>query len=77
MQEAGEVPEDRIRYIYQVLYQREATAEEVIAGLEFVDQASLLPMDELSGEDAEQQPLSSWELYSQVLLFSNELMFLD
>lgn len=75
--EAGEIAEDRIRYMYQVLYQREATIDEVMAGLEFVDQASQFPTNDVSEEGSEQQPLSSWELYSQVLLFSNELMFLD
>ena len=70
LENAGNDAEERIRYKYRVLFQREATDEEVEVGLGFI--ASTKP-DETNTE----APLTPWELYSQVLLYSNELIFLD
>ena len=77
LEAVGEEPQERIRFMYRVVYQREATAEEVQVGLEFVNQSPSTPLEMPSGEGETSEPLSPWELYSQVLLFSNELMFLD
>lgn len=73
LEEAGENTGDRIRYTYRMLFQREATPEEVGLGVAFIEQAEVNPED----ETVQEEPLTPWELYSQVLLYSNELMFLD
>ena len=56
----------RIAALFHAVYQREPTAEEVAASQAFVA---------TSKDDASQ--LSNWEQLAQVLLSSNELMYLD
>lgn len=75
--EAGPDTRDRIGHYYRVLFQREATSAEMEAGVSFIEEfqpEAAVPASE--GKDG-QEPLGKWELYSQVLLLSNELMFLD
>jgi hypothetical protein len=60
-------PAERISAMYRLLYGREATAEEVALGREFIAQ------EEASGV----RKLSPWEKYAQVLLESNEFVFVD
>lgn len=77
LEEAGGDPRARIRRIYELTLQRDATKEELEIGLDFVNQ-TLSPAVELPGiDEGQEEPLSLWELYAQVMLFSNELMFLD
>ena len=65
----------RIRYLYQLVYQRDPTADEIQLGLRFLQAKSALA--DLKEQTHEQQPLTPWERYGQVLLMSNELMFVD
>ena len=55
--------EGRIRQAYQLLYTRSPELEELELGLKFVSAVS-------DGNE-----LSSWDRYAQVLLSSNEFMF--
>ena len=65
----------RIRYLYQLVYQRDPSADEIQRGLRFLQAKSAsTDLEELTHE---QQPLTPWERYGQVLLMSNELMFVD
>ncbi len=59
----------RVRYLYQVVYQRDPSANEIELALRFL-QARAAKAD-LKG------PLTPWERYGQILLMSNELMFVD
>jgi hypothetical protein len=60
----GEPTEARIRHLYQLTYSRDATDEEIAMGKQFLASAA----------DAK---LSPWERYAQVLLLSNEFVFVD
>ncbi|MCO6459527.1 MAG: DUF1549 domain-containing protein [Pirellulaceae bacterium] len=63
---AGLTDDDqRIQRLYQVLYGRPASDEEVSVGREFVRAAGDAP------------ELSSWQQYAQLLLLSNEFVFVD
>ena len=68
---AGE-PEKKIREIYRVLYSREPSADEIAMGLQFVaDEKQKGPAMPARGA------LTPWEKYAQVLLASNEFVFVD
>jgi hypothetical protein len=60
----------RVRYLNQLVYQRDPSANEIQRGLRFVQAKS-------ASADLKEQPLTPWERYGQVLLMSNELMFVD
>jgi hypothetical protein len=62
---------ERIRYLYQLLYQRDPSPDEIRRGLRFLlaESASIDIKDERS--------LTTWERYGQVLLMSDELIFVD
>ncbi len=61
----GKSDEDRIRNLYHLALGRNPTAEELALGLEFI-------------RDAEsKKDFGPWEQYAQVLLMSNEFMFVD
>ena len=59
-------PTQRIRRAYELLFQRQPTAEEVAWGVEFVSATS-------SGQNTD----ALWREYAQALLASNELLFVD
>jgi mono/diheme cytochrome c family protein len=65
----------RIRHLYQLVYQRDPSADEIRLGLRFIQVNSA--STDLKEQAHEQQPLTPWERYAQVLLMSNELMFVD
>ena len=65
----------RIRYLYQFVYQREPRADEIQRGLRFLRAKAALA--DLHEQNQAQPPLTPWERYGQVLLMSNELMFVD
>ena len=78
--EAGDDARSRIRQYYRVVFQRDPTMEEIDAALEFITNsetvgATLAAKGASNSEGKES--LSGWELYAQVLLMSNELMFVD
>jgi hypothetical protein len=58
-------PAERVHQLYCLVYQRDPTAEELATGLNFV------------GAGSESKRLSAWEQYAQVLLESNEFVFVD
>jgi Protein of unknown function (DUF1553)/Protein of unknown function (DUF1549)/Planctomycete cytochrome C len=60
-------PEDRVRYAYRLLYARPASPTEVKLGTAFLTQ------DRAAGP----VPGAVWEQYAQVLLGSNEFLFVD
>jgi hypothetical protein len=68
-------PEQRISFLYRLLYGRDAEPGEVALGLHFLKSAEEL--------DAEQDDLPStkhltaWEKYAQVLLLASEFVFVD
>ena len=79
--EAGEDVESQIGEYYKVVFQRNATKEEIQIGVEFISNAEAFTASSVvvkSTEDSEaKEPLSGWELYAQALLLSNELIFVD
>jgi mono/diheme cytochrome c family protein len=62
---------ERVRDLYRRAYQRDPSADELRLGLRFVRAAPA------SAGATEEPPLTPWERYAQVLLMSNELMFVD
>jgi hypothetical protein len=66
---------DRVHRLYRLVYQREPEAAEVRLATAFIEAQTqaLAP----ATETAVPPPLTPWEQYAQVLLQSNELVFLD
>jgi hypothetical protein len=58
-------PAERIHQLYNLVYQRDPSPEELETGLKFVGAAS------------DSKRLTVWEQYAQVLLESNEFVFVD
>ncbi|MGQ0635952.1 MAG: PSD1 and planctomycete cytochrome C domain-containing protein [Planctomycetaceae bacterium] len=72
----------RIQRLYQLIYQRDPRPEEIELGLEFMIAAQAASLSVRSAVDGEaltsnSERLAPWEQYAQVLLMSNELMFVD
>ncbi|MBL9129168.1 MAG: hypothetical protein JNL97_16080 [Verrucomicrobiales bacterium] len=66
-------PEARIERLYGIVLQRSPTSEERDAGLRYV---RLAESTESSGAK-ENAGFGAWERYAQVLLMSNEAVFVD
>lgn len=64
---AGSV-EERVRRLYELLYQRAPTSSELQLGAQFVASQKANPDEEST---------SAWAKYAQVLLMANELVFVD
>ena len=62
---SGKTDADRIRSLYRLALGRDPTAEELKLGLEFI-----------AGAESKKD-FGPWEQYAQVLLMSNEFMFVD
>jgi len=58
-------PSERINRMYALAYQRQPTADELASGLKFVS------------SETSSKRLNLWEQYAQVLLESNEFVFVD
>lgn len=65
---------ERILDLYRRVYQRNPSAEEVQRALRFL---VATPAATGSGESSQKQPLTPLERFAQILLMSNELMFVD
>jgi hypothetical protein len=65
---------EQVRYLYQRLYQRDPSAEEIQRGIYFLQGTAASTGSE---EPAQKQPLTPQQRYVQVLLMSNELIFVD
>jgi hypothetical protein len=61
---------DRIRHAFELTLSRPATGEEVQKGLEFLSTEPLQQNDNNDG-------LTAWEQYTQILLSTNEFIFVD
>ena len=73
----GNEVESSIREYYKVVFQRDATKEEIQAGVEFISSAENSVTAEGTEDFDAKVPLTGWELYAQALLLSNELIFVD
>ena len=74
----GLSPEARIRDLHRRLFQREARATEITAGIRFVAEAERAPDRPIQPRIGPPGPrLSPWEQYAQVLLLTNEFAFAD
>jgi hypothetical protein len=58
-------PNERIAYLYRLLYQRVPNADEIDLGQRFVAMT------------ATEKSLTPWEQYCQILLLANEFAFVD
>ncbi len=71
----------RIKQAYVLLYSREPSAQEIEAGRSFIAQWEPGPIAKVEGnrKNADIPPivLAKWQAYVQVLLLSNEFMFVD
>ena len=80
-QEAGDDVPSRIYQYYRDVFQRDPTSKEIGAALDFISHAEAVGGGVAAKDNAPNpqgnEPLGPWELYAQVLLMSNELMFLD
>src|SRR5262249_40486309 len=64
--------EERIGYLYRLLYGRPAEPDEVALGLRFVAEAV-----KQEGDGKGAKSLTAWQKYAQALLLSNEFAFVD
>jgi len=64
--EGGEDPKARITLAYQILFGRDPDTEELALGEEFISQ-----------EKQPEDHLTPWEQYAQILLGSNEFLYID
>ena len=65
---------ERVRDLYQRVYQRDPSAKEIERGIRFIEATSASTSTE---EPNTKKPLTPLERFAQVLLMSNELMFVD
>jgi len=67
-------PTERIRQTYKIAFARNPSSEEMALGLTFINsQSDSAPVDAKS----KVTPLTNWEKYAQVLLQTNEFVFVD
>src|SRR5207245_921183 len=66
-------PETRIQTLYRLILSRPAEAEEVSLGLRFVESQAALKPDPTHSASS----MTPWEKYVQVLLMTNEFVFVD
>ena len=63
---------DKIKLLYEWAYQRQPSKEEIDWATQFVQSTS-----SPSEPSKDRKPLTSWQKYAQVILMSNELVFVD
>jgi hypothetical protein len=66
--------EERVQALYSVVFGRKAAADEVALGRRFL---SVLAAEPLQPVTDGAPPLTPWETYAQILLLSNEFLFVD
>jgi cytochrome c553 len=74
---SGEADSDRVKRAILTLYGRPAAPEEVEWALGFLAGSSEHPASEYAGSGQGSGPLTRWEQYAQILLGSNEFLFID
>ena len=66
--------------MYRDIFQRKPSQKEIAIGMDFVKDFESYP-DSLASRNRSEietkEPLNAWELYAQLMLSSNELIFLD
>jgi hypothetical protein len=72
---AAKEASQRITLLYRTLFARDPSPDETYAGIKFIDSERLAHDTSDSGKDAPR--LDPWEKYAQVLLVSNEFVFID
>jgi hypothetical protein len=73
-QVAGKLsPADRVESLYQIVFARRPDEAETELALRFVDAAHV----DATGAGATRAKLDPWAQYAQVLLASNEFLFVD
>jgi len=80
VQDASADDEQRIRYAYELLYNRPATDAEVAIGREFLAASDEPAGDQPAGDESagpEPAKLSRWQQYAQALLAANEFLYVD
>ena len=72
-----EVIDKRVQYLYQRVLQRDPTSGEIDLAAQFIksEPATVSPIETIALDS--QRPLHPWERFAQVLLMSDELMFVD
>lgn len=65
--------EERVKRLYELAYQRGPEPEEIGAALRFLETVQIPPQT----ANEEKEHLTPWEKLTQVLLMSNELVFVD
>jgi hypothetical protein len=70
-------PAERLRQLYRLAYGRAPAADELALGLRYVKEAegAAVPVSQPAPEAANR--LAPWEQYAQILLMSNEFIFVD
>jgi hypothetical protein len=66
-------PRERIKALYRLLFTRPPSEDEIALGITFINESE--PQGEKS--QGEKSQLNRWQQYAQVLLLSNELMFVE
>ncbi|HEX4795127.1 MAG TPA: DUF1549 and DUF1553 domain-containing protein [Humisphaera sp.] len=69
--------DQRIEALYALLFERKPTKDEIAMGREFIEHEASIPDDDGSGGAKKLKRLSPWEKYAQVLMESNEFIFVD
>ncbi len=74
-------PRQRIESLYHLLFGRAPSEEEASIGLAFLESEGRIEHDAdspgVGGREKTTRRLSAWEKYAQVLLESNEFVFVD
>ena len=71
LEASSDDPEARVRLLYQRVFGRSPEPREVALGVAFVARQSA------AGTNPPPKGLAPWEEYAQVLLLTNEFMFVD
>ena len=78
--DGGVSAESGIEKMYRDIFQRKPSQKEIAIGMDFVKDFESYP-DSLASRNRSEietkEPLNAWELYAQLVLSSNELIFLD
>lgn len=73
LQVAGEAPQDRVRLLYEQAFARQPNEQEAKAALAFVSELDVSQAEPTS----ENSDFDQWDKLAQILLMTNEFMFID
>lgn len=68
-------PAEKIRALYRIAFARQPTSDEIGLGIAYVNSESASPGE--NSRSSKMAPLTPWEKYAQVLLETNEFIFVD